>query len=481
MAEYGSRIFYGRSNSFPNSANISQLGFLSLPPELDLGPPLTPSILQNEEDIAKDIILLAEFSEVEGPIPLVTIPKNYDKNTDLNELVLQLMSTDYHSLGRSDFQIQKDICMLQEDHDKRIFTYVHYFILYDVRARGFVRPMCLAYISREPKKLSKYYKKIEKEFCKATEYLRICNLQIFCKELKTRMKDLQFTKERFIHVYHHIQKSFSKEVGSNKENVKQKNSASSRKRSVSLIGDPPFSELKTRFCSSNSSETMDKNSNFSDLSQSSLSLNNDYITNLSYSKLDSSENYGPVSSKNVSTPDTQKLANHIRSHYKSPSSKLSDSTLKASHKENLLLGSSYSSDSSTSSVKSIAGVKTPLVNGVFVSSLLHDHSVNEILNSSSEEIHLLQHTSLDALALQLLDCQYILGVIQKYLRGSESLNEMEQFLTDITSNPHSPLFIELEELGILKPVCDLKREPVIFVISLMRRNFRSLRLNAFSL
>lgn len=52
---------------------------------------------------------------------------------------------------------------------------------------------------------------------------------------------------------------------------------------------------------------------------------------------------------------------------------------------------------------------------------------------------------------------------------------MEQFLTDITSNPHSPLFIELEELGILKPVCDLKREPVIFVISLMRRNFRSLR------
>lgn len=65
--------------------------------------------------------------------------------------------------------------------------------------------------------------------------------------------------------------------------------------------------------------------------------------------------------------------------------------------------------------------------------------------------------------------------IYKFQKGSESLNEIEQFLNDIKSNPHSPLFNELEELGILKPVCDLNREPVIFVISLMRRNFRNLR------
>lgn len=205
------------------------------------------------------------------------------------------------------------------------------------------------------------------------------------------------------------------EGGSNKENVKRKNSVSSRKRSISLIGDPPFSELKTSICNSDPADTIDKNSNFRNLNQSSLSLNNDYLATLSYSKLDSSDNYGPVSPKNVSISDTQKLANHIRSHYKSPSSAHNDSTLKASNKENLLEGSSYSSDSSTSTVKSVAGGKSPLVNGVFVSSLLHDFSVNEILNSSSEEVQLLQHTSLDALALQLLDCQYILGVTQNYL------------------------------------------------------------------
>ena len=54
---------------------------------------------------------------------------------------------------------------MQFDIEKGLHAYVHYFTLYDERARGFVRPMCLAYVSRDARKLQKYFLQIQKEFC----------------------------------------------------------------------------------------------------------------------------------------------------------------------------------------------------------------------------------------------------------------------------------------------------------------------------
>lgn len=51
--------------------------------------PLTASSV-NEE-----IILLAEFSEIEGPMPLLTIPQCQPSHLDLNDFVVKVMSTDY--------------------------------------------------------------------------------------------------------------------------------------------------------------------------------------------------------------------------------------------------------------------------------------------------------------------------------------------------------------------------------------------------
>jgi hypothetical protein len=49
------------------------------------------------DEINEDFILLCEFSELEGPIPLVTIPTDALEKTDinLNSLAIHVMFTDY--------------------------------------------------------------------------------------------------------------------------------------------------------------------------------------------------------------------------------------------------------------------------------------------------------------------------------------------------------------------------------------------------
>lgn len=53
--------------------------------------------LQNSDDVNTDFILIAEFSELDGPIPLGTVPNEAPDKTDikLNDFVVHLMSTDY--------------------------------------------------------------------------------------------------------------------------------------------------------------------------------------------------------------------------------------------------------------------------------------------------------------------------------------------------------------------------------------------------
>lgn len=45
--------------------------------------------------VTEDVILLAEFSEIEGPVPLLSIPQSPTQNLDLNEFVVKVLSTDY--------------------------------------------------------------------------------------------------------------------------------------------------------------------------------------------------------------------------------------------------------------------------------------------------------------------------------------------------------------------------------------------------
>lgn len=66
----------------------------------------------------------------------------------------------------------EDTQLVQQDLNPGVHVYVHYFTLYDVRARGFVRPMCLSYISSDYRKLLHYFSQLKQKFT-AVSVIRI--------------------------------------------------------------------------------------------------------------------------------------------------------------------------------------------------------------------------------------------------------------------------------------------------------------------
>jgi hypothetical protein len=49
-----------------------------------------------------------------------------------------------------------------------LHAYVHYLTLHDPVARGFVRPLCLAYVTADQYKLSQMFPKLREEFLQAS-------------------------------------------------------------------------------------------------------------------------------------------------------------------------------------------------------------------------------------------------------------------------------------------------------------------------
>ncbi len=75
---------------------------------------------------------------------------------------------------------------------------VHHFTLYDLSARGFVRPFCLAYISYEKNKPIAFFEQIREKFTEITDLLKKSNFNLFKSELEQRCLNLRFTRDLFL-------------------------------------------------------------------------------------------------------------------------------------------------------------------------------------------------------------------------------------------------------------------------------------------
>ncbi|KAI1884610.1 hypothetical protein AGOR_G00228160 [Albula goreensis] len=80
------------------------------------------------------------------------------------------------------------------DSKEGAFAYVHHLTLYDLEARGFVRPFCMAYISADERKIMQQFQELSTEFSKASECLKIGNRKAFANELIKKLKDLEYTR-----------------------------------------------------------------------------------------------------------------------------------------------------------------------------------------------------------------------------------------------------------------------------------------------
>ncbi|XP_061557141.1 guanine nucleotide exchange protein smcr8a isoform X3 [Phycodurus eques] len=151
----------------------------------------------------KDFILISEFSEQVGPQPLLTIPDDPKVcgTFDLNYFSLRIMSVDYQASfvghppgsGYPRLSFVEDSRVVLGDSKEGAFAYVHHLTLYDLEARGFVRPFCMAYVSVDERKIMLQFQELSVRFSKASECLKAGNRRAFAKELQRKLRDLEYT------------------------------------------------------------------------------------------------------------------------------------------------------------------------------------------------------------------------------------------------------------------------------------------------
>lgn len=153
---------------------------------------------------------------------MLTIPTDGGTAFNKNEYSLHLMCVDFHSHLRpasseihdqtqgidsqqcyapntSKFSLSKDTTIINYyDSSSSVAACVHHFTLYDLEARGFVRPFCLAYISYDKLKPVIYFEQIRQKFNEITNLFKKSNYNLFKLEIEQQLADLKYTRELFV-------------------------------------------------------------------------------------------------------------------------------------------------------------------------------------------------------------------------------------------------------------------------------------------
>ncbi|KAM9843753.1 guanine nucleotide exchange protein smcr8a [Aulostomus maculatus] len=188
---------YGQTN--PDPWSIPEEFSVPLHPLADSNPWAKTSYAK----FTKDFILISEFSEQVGPQPLLTIPDDPKVcgTFDLNYFSLRIMSVDYQASfvghppgsGYPRLSFVEDSRVVLGDSKEGAFAYVHHLTLYDLEARGYVRPFCMAYISADERKIMLQFQELSLRFSQASECLKTGNRRAFAKELQRKLRDLEYT------------------------------------------------------------------------------------------------------------------------------------------------------------------------------------------------------------------------------------------------------------------------------------------------
>ncbi|XP_005750246.1 guanine nucleotide exchange protein smcr8b [Pundamilia nyererei] len=153
----------------------------------------------------RDFILVAEFSEQVGPSPVLTIPEDSRVlgSFDLNHFSVRIMSVDYQASGPGHtppsspgprLNFSEDSKVILGDSAENAFAYVHHLTLYDLEARGMVRPFCMAYVCSDQVKLMENFSELSTRFSEAAESLKTGNRQAFSIELQRKLQELEYRR-----------------------------------------------------------------------------------------------------------------------------------------------------------------------------------------------------------------------------------------------------------------------------------------------
>lgn len=151
----------------------------------------------------RDFILVAEFSEQVGPKPVLTIPDDprVIGSFDVNHFSVRIMSVDYQASGPGPpsspgprLNFSEDSKVILGDSAEDAFAYVHHLTLYDLEARGMVRPFCMAYVCSDQAKLMENFSELSTCFSQASDSLKTGNRQAFSIELQRKLQELEYRR-----------------------------------------------------------------------------------------------------------------------------------------------------------------------------------------------------------------------------------------------------------------------------------------------
>eukprot|EP01117_Protostelium_nocturnum_P012067 TRINITY_DN4419_c0_g2_i1.p1 TRINITY_DN4419_c0_g2~~TRINITY_DN4419_c0_g2_i1.p1 ORF type:complete len:745 (+),score=246.14 TRINITY_DN4419_c0_g2_i1:157-2391(+) len=155
---------------------------------------------QNSPSFNEDFILLSEFSELEGPVPLWIIPDkgSPQKNFNINDFVLRITSVDNQNKPQDNplsTMDSKDTQMVITQSKEEATAYVHHFSLLDIFARGYLRPVSMSYITRDAKKIMNHFDDFLAHFNRISETFKRGNRRIFRRDLSEHLVKLGEAKE----------------------------------------------------------------------------------------------------------------------------------------------------------------------------------------------------------------------------------------------------------------------------------------------
>ncbi|XP_060068355.1 guanine nucleotide exchange protein smcr8a-like [Ylistrum balloti] len=146
------------------------------------------------ESLHVDFILIAEFSELEGPKPVITIPKDGAGFFDVSEFAVRIMSVDQATAASGGFHMTEDSQVILSENSKCVYAFVHHFVLFDKQARGYVRPFAVSYVTNDQRKLVCFYEELSSHLKKVARYFKYGNRMVFKNDVDRYLMDLEYTK-----------------------------------------------------------------------------------------------------------------------------------------------------------------------------------------------------------------------------------------------------------------------------------------------
>ncbi|KAJ5069828.1 hypothetical protein M0811_11490 [Anaeramoeba ignava] len=143
--------------------------------------------------ITGDFIIFSEFCQKKGPSVIFTYPKK--NNSQLEELVIQVMSTEHQQTRLGEPTKDASFVIKSRIEHRVYYVYAYHFTLYDINARAFLRRLCFSYATRSHDKIMRCILDFLREFSEMTKIIKLYNLVVFLKNLENRIADIRSTLE----------------------------------------------------------------------------------------------------------------------------------------------------------------------------------------------------------------------------------------------------------------------------------------------